>query len=338
MAINIPSSTVNSRPANEVDGTATFPLLQLVKIDVSLLINPSSPEGNEELNKLRIALAIYGCFQAVNHGLENSIFDELYDVTKMFFSLPLEEKQKYYSSRPAGDFESFGNDQLLVGNQKFDGNDRLYLSLYPEDERRLKSWPENPKEFRKILLEYRAKLKKLNELILKAMAKSLNLEENCFLKKYGESPTVLSRFDSYSPCPGPEITLAAKSHSDASALTFFIQDKEVESLQILLSDQWFKFPIIDPQAILVNIGDQVEIMTNGIFKSPIHRFVPTSKTERITTISTFFTPDKGCVIEPAEGLIDEKRPRLYKQVVDYAGFFFHEYYNKGNRVIDALKI
>ncbi|KAL3520567.1 hypothetical protein ACH5RR_018716 [Cinchona calisaya] len=150
MAVNISSSTVNSPPAEEVDGTATFPLLQSVKIDVSLLINPSSPEGNEELNKLRIALTIYGCYilQAVNHGLENSIFNELYDVTKMFFSLPLEEKKKYYSSRPAGDFESFGNDQFLIGNQTLDGNDRLYLSLYPEDERRLKSWPENPKEFR----------------------------------------------------------------------------------------------------------------------------------------------------------------------------------------------
>lgn len=80
----------------------------------------------------------------------------------------------------------------------------------------------------------------------------------------------------------------------------------------------------------------MQIMTNGIFKSPIHRFVPSSETERIA-ISVFFTPDKGNVIEPAEGLVDDKRPRLYKQVEDYAGSFFHEDHD-GKRAIDALKI
>lgn len=77
-------------------------------------------------------------------------------------------------------------------------------------------------------------------------------------------------------------------------------------------------------------------MTNGIFKSPIHRVVTNTEKKRIT-IAIFFTPDKTSVIEPAEGLIDENRPRLYKPVVDYAGAFFHEYH-KGKRVIDSLKI
>lgn len=325
MAVNILSSTVNAPPGNYI-----FPaVLQLVKVDTSLLINPSSPEANEELKKLRFALSTTGYFQAINHGIEDSTFDELYNVTKLFFSLPPEEKQKYLRS-------ICGNDQIITENQTLDGNEKLCLQLYPEDAMTLKLWPEHPKDFRKVLVEYRAKLKKLNKLILKAMAKSLNLEENCFLKQFGEKPTVLSRFNSYPPCPGPEIPLATKPHSDASALTFLVQDKEVDSLQILLDKHWFRLPV-NPHAILVNIGDQVEIMTNGIYKSPIHRFVPNSETERIT-VSTFFSPDKEYVIEPAEGLIDEKRPRSYNQVIDYAGAFFHEHRHNENRVIDALKI
>lgn len=77
-------------------------------------------------------------------------------------------------------------------------------------------------------------------------------------------------------------------------------------------------------------------MTNGIFKSPIHRVVTNTEKQRIT-IAIFFSPDKRSVIEPAEGLIDQDRPRLYKPVVDYGGAFFQEYH-KGKRVIESLKI
>ena len=79
----------------------------------------------------------------------------------------------------------------------------------------------------------------------------------------------------------------------------------------------------------------MQIMTNGLFKSLLHRFVANSERERIS-ISIFFIPDKENVIEPAEGLVDEKRPSLYRPVVDYVGAFYPEH-REGNRVIDALK-
>lgn len=77
-------------------------------------------------------------------------------------------------------------------------------------------------------------------------------------------------------------------------------------------------------------------MSNGIFKSPLHRVVTNSGRERIS-VATFVLPHPGQVIEPASGLIGEQRPRLYEKMKDYASLYF-ENYQQGKRPIDMLKI
>jgi isopenicillin N synthase-like dioxygenase len=75
------------------------------------------------------------------------------------------------------------------------------------------------------------------------MARSLNLEESCFLDQYGEQPLVTARFNFYPPCPRPDRILGVKPHADASAVTFLLQDKEVQGLQFLKDNEWFRVPI-----------------------------------------------------------------------------------------------
>ncbi|GMQ07288.1 hypothetical protein CsSME_00051542 [Camellia sinensis var. sinensis] len=160
------------------------------------------------------------------------------------------------------------------------------------------------------------------------MAKSLNLEENCFLNQYGERATMFARFNFYPPCPRPDRTLGLKPHglkphADGSAITFLLQDKEVEGLQILK----------DGQTVAVLY---LQIMSNGMFKSPVHRVVTNSERERIT-LAVFCMPESNNEIEPVEGLIDEKRPRLYKSMKDYGNIYFQNY-QLGKRPIDAAKL
>ncbi|KAF5934889.1 hypothetical protein HYC85_026018 [Camellia sinensis] len=434
---------------------ASFPLLEVPVIDILRLLNSSSDD--DELLKLRSALASCGCFQAINHGMESSFLDKLQEIAKQFFVLPIEEKHKY--SRTVEDLEGYGNDSVLSEHQILDWTDRLYLIVSPEDQRKLKFWPQNPECFsmeneqrcsqdltstlhvqglivhlasnhtadgtaitfllqdkeveglqilndgqwfrvpiiphallinvgdqaeimsngmfkspvhrvvtnsereritlavfcmpesnneiepveglideqrpREILHDYTTKLAMLNELVLKSMAKSLNLEENCFLNQYGERGTMFARFNFYPPCPRPDRTLGLKPHADGSAITFLLQDKEVEGLQILKDGQWFRVPII-PHALLINVGDQAEIMSNGMFKSPVHRVVTNSERERIT-LAVFCMPESNNEIEPVEGLIDEKRPRLYRSMKDYGNIYFQNY-QLGKRPIDAAKL
>jgi len=114
-------------------------------------------------------------------------------------------------------------------------------------------------ECRSTILQYTESIKVLSEVILKAMAKSLNLEEDCFLNECGERGDTILRLNYYPPCPMPDHVLGLKTHADGSTITFLLQDKEVEGLQILKDDKWFKVPII-PDALVINVGDQMEVI------------------------------------------------------------------------------
>ncbi|KAF7154309.1 hypothetical protein RHSIM_Rhsim01G0055600 [Rhododendron simsii] len=362
----------------------SYPPIEVPVIDLSLLASQSAA-GEEELGKLRSALGSCGCFQAINHGMTASFLDQVHEIGKQFFALPIDEKQKY--ARTIGDMEGYGTDSVLSEHQTLDWTDRLYITVYPEDKIKLRFWPENPENFRstfhislykakmnddksaklfashfsapfsflffqvslggdlvddelsykawEILNEYTRNLSLMNEFLLKSMAKSLNIEEDCFLKQYGEGATMIARFNFYPPCPRPDLTLGVKPHADGSTITFLLQDKEVEGLQIFLDGQWFRVPIV-PHAILINVGDQAEIMSNGMFKSPVHRVVTNSERERLT-LAVFCLPDAKMEIGPVEELVDEKRPRLYKTMKDYVAIYF-ENYQLNKRPIDAVKI
>ncbi|CAN1163298.1 Codeine O-demethylase [Linum perenne] len=122
---------------------------------------------------------------------------------------------------------------------------------------------------------------------------------------------------------------------DGTVITFLLQDKEVEGLQILKEDQWFRVPII-PDALVLNIGEHLEIMSNGEFKSPIHRAVVNSERNRIS-LAVPSVPRDDTEIEPVEGLISEGQPRLYKKVKYSRSIHLH-YYQNGKRIVDDARI
>ncbi|KDO51020.1 hypothetical protein CISIN_1g041077mg, partial [Citrus sinensis] len=242
------------------------------------------------LEKLGTALCFWGCFQAINHGIEPAFLDKVREVTKKFFALPLEEKQKY--AKQNGSDGGYGNDIHPTLNW----SDRLFLALIPEDRRQLKFWPENPESF--------------SQIIFKAFARSINLEENCFQDMFGEQTFMFGRFFWYPPCLRPNLVLGVFPHTDGSGLTVLLPDKEVEGLQFLKDDQWYRVPVI-PEAFV--------IMSNGIFKSPVHRVVTNSERERMS-VAVFCCPNPEKDIEP--GVVNEARPRLYKTLNNYNRLYF----------------
>lgn len=113
--------------------------------------------------------------------------------------------------------------------------------------------------FRYIIEEFTSKVKVLNSILFKAMARSLNLEENSFLNQFGERASMRARFNFYPTCSRPDLVLGVKPHTDRSGITVLLQDREVEGLQVLLDDdKWVKVPVI-PHALVVNLGDQMQV-------------------------------------------------------------------------------
>ncbi|CAH2070027.1 unnamed protein product [Thlaspi arvense] len=130
--------------------TLNVPVPEILTIDIPTIdlhsLLSSSDDGREELSKLHSALSTWGVFQAMNHGITEAFLDKIYELTKQFFALPTEEKQKY--AREIDGYQGYGNDMILTDDQVLDWNDRLDLLAYPEDQRQLKFWPEIPVEFR----------------------------------------------------------------------------------------------------------------------------------------------------------------------------------------------
>ncbi|KAI4379512.1 hypothetical protein MLD38_005795 [Melastoma candidum] len=309
-----------------------IPLVDIPVIDLSLLLSPSSPSSGDELDKLRSALATWGCFQAVNHGMSASFLDRVREIARGFFHLPAEEKRRY--TRAAGNMEGYGTDIILFEEQVLDWTDRLYLTIHPEDQRKLKVWPEKPECFRDVLHEYSTRLTVVLQIMLRAMALSLQLEEGCFVDQLGE-PTMFARFNYYPRCPKPDAVLGLKPHADGSALTFVLADKEVEGLQFQREGKWVGIRII-PEALVVNVGDQVEVMSNGVFKSPMHRATTNPDRDRLS-IAVFCCPSSEKEIGPINKLVSEATPRLYKCIKNYPETYF-QYYQSGRKPIEAVKI
>ncbi|KAK3427738.1 hypothetical protein EUGRSUZ_F03916 [Eucalyptus grandis] len=277
------------------ENVSSDPLTQIPVIDLSILSASSSPssEHDGELQKLRLALSSWGCFLATGHGIPSSFLDEIVRVSREFFEQPMEEKRKL--EKGVEEFEGYGGDPVPAKGQPLDWSDRLFLDVYPEDRRKLKFWPENPPSFRDVLQEYTVKMRLMTEAISKAMAKSLDLQEDCFLIQFGEKAP----------------------------------------LQVLKGDKWFTVPTISG-ALLVLMADQMEIMTNGVFKSPVHRVLSSSERDRIS-LAVFYTPEPNKEIGPEEALITEKSAKAYKTVKDYADVHW-DYYQQGLRAIHVAKV
>uniref|UniRef100_A0A803L640 Fe2OG dioxygenase domain-containing protein n=1 Tax=Chenopodium quinoa TaxID=63459 RepID=A0A803L640_CHEQI len=245
-----------------------------------------------------------------NHGMASLFLDELLKVSRQFFALPLEEKLK--CSIAEDFFNGYGNAAVIAGDHTLNWNDRLFLTVYPEEQRRLQVWPQTPLKFREVLHEFSLSLRKMLEVILKAMARSLGLKEDSFVKEHGEQGSIDTRFGIYPRCSRPDKVYGVHPHSDRSSITVLLSDINVpEGLHIQKDDQWFKVPVI-PGALFVNLGDFAEVMSNGIFKSVAHRVVTNSERERFS-VAAFCTPEPENEVGPINELISSNQPQLYKK-------------------------
>ncbi|KAI3881711.1 hypothetical protein MKW92_031979 [Papaver armeniacum] len=299
--------------------------LWLPIIDVSrLTTNASIEEKEEEMEKLKSALKSWGMFQ----GMLQSLLDDMYNVSKQFSDLPVEEKQRYASSKDDAfsDFHGLGCDSVLANiddDQVFDWYDYLNLLIEPAEERRLRYWPgdDSPLHFR-----YNTnKMKyKFQYFILYKYNISLGLEENDLVHQL-DRKIVHTQINFYPPCSRPDLVYGIRPQTDAGAITILLQDPKVEGLQVHTDDQWVCVPCM-PGALVVNIWDQLQIITNGIFKSPVHRAMRNTERTRIS-LAMFYAAQTDEEIEPVAALIDGSNPRKYRKlkVKDFLDAFDQNY-------------
>eukprot|EP00262_Sarcandra_glabra_P005979 TRINITY_DN1794_c1_g1_i1.p1 TRINITY_DN1794_c1_g1~~TRINITY_DN1794_c1_g1_i1.p1 ORF type:complete len:373 (-),score=71.95 TRINITY_DN1794_c1_g1_i1:118-1185(-) len=288
-------------------GSETVPLPTIPVIDMQKLILGES--ANLELGKLDDACQKWGFFQLVNHGISSSLIEKMKFEIQAFFNLPLEEKMKFWQH--PGAVEGFGQAFVVSEEQKLDWGDMFFLSTLPIHQRKSHLFPNLPQSLRETLEAYSLELQKLAMNVLKMLCRALEMAEE-EMKELFEDGHQSMRMNYYPPCPQPELTIGQSPHSDSVGLTLLLQVNEIEGLEIRKEGLWIPIKPL-PNAFIVNIGDILEIVSNGIYRSIEHRAKVNSEKERLS-IATFYSPKLDKEMGPAPSLINPQRPALFKRV------------------------
>ncbi|GKU87674.1 hypothetical protein SLEP1_g2036 [Rubroshorea leprosula] len=293
------------RPENEQPGITT---VQGTFLEVPI-IDLNNPDEEKVMHDIVEASCHWGMFQLVNHGIPNEAISKLQKVGKEFFELSLAEKELY--AKPLGSIEGYGTSlQKEITGGKKAWADHLFHKIWPPSAINYKFWPKNPSTYREANEEYAEHMHGVVEKLFKYLALGLGLEGDELKDGVGGNELIyLMKINYYPPCPQPELALGVPPHTDMSSITILVPN-EVQGLQAERDGQWYCVNYV-PNALIIHIGDQLEVVSNGKYKAVLHRTTVTKDKTRISW-PVFLEPPPEFGVRPHPKLVNEQNPPKYK--------------------------
>ena len=237
---------------------------------------------SNSINILSDALKDHGFFSITEHGLSNDLVDKCYQLSKQFFDLEYEIKNKYSSvgSKGARGYTPKGI-ETAVGENVPDQKEFWHHGPVVDDTFDQKI-PKNiiieeMPEFNKYYDELYLELHKIGSRVLSVIALSLEIDKN-FFTPWIEKGNSLLRSIHYPPVDSNLNPHRARAHEDINLITLLIGAEE-GGLEVLNKDgSWIK---VSPssEAIVCNIGDMMQLVTDKKLKSTTHRVIQDKLTE-----------------------------------------------------------
>lgn len=265
---------------------ATLPVLDLARYT-------SSAERDAFLADLRHAARDIGFFYLINHGVDDALQHAVQREARRFFALTESQKEQVAMIH-SPHFRGYNRaaSEITRGQpdwrEQFDiGAERPALLLSDSDPRwrRLQGpnlWPEALPTLKPALLEWQRAMTSMALRLLRAFAEALQLSADAFDALYGSKPNEHIKLIRY---PGQHATQSAQgvgAHKDSGFLSFLLQDEQ-KGLQVEVApDRWIDAA---PRAgsFVVNIGELLELATNGYLRATVHRVVsPPADRERLS--------------------------------------------------------
>ncbi|KAF2285150.1 hypothetical protein GH714_038837 [Hevea brasiliensis] len=192
--------------------------------------------------------------------------------------------------------ENHGIDKELMEKVK-----QLVNSHY---ESNINEIPNLPQDFCKSMDEYITRLIKLAEKISELISENLGLEKDHIKDAFkgGRGPSVGTKVAKYPQCPQPELVRGLREHTDAGGIILLLQDDQVPGLEFFKDGEWVEIPPSKNNRIFINTGDQLEVLSNGRYKSALHRVMADKNGSRLS-IATFYNPAGDAIISPAPKLL-----------------------------------
>jgi isopenicillin N synthase-like dioxygenase len=229
--------------------------------------------------QVQAACRDYGFFYVTGHGVPAGLIAELAEASAEFFALPVSEKTRIAMERggrawrgyfPVGGELTSGVPDLKEGlyfGAELPGDDPRVLAGLPLHGRNL--FPAQVPRLKELVLAYMAELTRVGQCVLAGVALSLGLDAGYFADGYTADPTVLFRIFSYPPSPPDAASWGVGEHTDYGLLTLLAQD-DSGGLQVATPDGWMDAPPL-PGTFVCNIGDMLDRLTGGWYRSTPHR-------------------------------------------------------------------
>lgn len=257
----------------------------------------------------------YGFALIDGHGIDHGLIAEAWRLTAEFFALPEAEKSHYQVKGTGGarGYTPFGI-EIAKGAQAHDLKEFWHVGREPpEPGMQPNVWPERPAGFRKTFATLFSEFDRVGALVLDRIALDLGLAEDWFRPVVAGNNSVL-RLLHYPPVGAvADGSIRAGAHEDINLITLLLGAEE-SGLELLTRDgEWL--PVVPPEgALVVNIGDMLQRLTNHVLPSTTHRVRnPADERARFSRYSMpfFLHPRSDFRIETLPGCVSAKNPNRY---------------------------
>jgi isopenicillin N synthase-like dioxygenase len=282
--------------------------LEVPVIDVAPLVGDRpDPDVEEVATAIDSACRDHGFFTVVGHGVDRSLLRALDVEARAFFALDPAEKERIAMARggrawrgwfPVGGELTSGTpdrkEGLYFGAELSAGDPRVRAGL-PLHGPNL--FPDRPPELRSTVLSCLDSFTALGHRLMRGIALGLGLDGDWFDRELTHDPTILFRIFHYPPVTAGETVdgWGVGEHTDYGLLTILVQDAS-GGLELRTRDGWIAVPA-DPDALVCNLGDMLDRMTGGRYRSTPHRVRSPAGAGRISC-PFFFDPGWDARVRP----------------------------------------
>jgi len=279
-------------------------------IDISALVS----RRGDTADVMQTAAAIddacrrTGFFAITGHGVDAALCVRLDALAREFFARPEEEKAAIAMTRGGRAWRGW----FPLGGELTSGRPDQKEGIYfgaelPADDPRVRAgrplhgpnlFPPRPAALRDTVLAYLDALTALGHAVLRGIALGLGLAPDWFVRNLTADPTILFRIFRYPPTSASDTGWGVAEHTDYGLLTILMHDGQ-GGLQVRANDGWVDVDVAR-DAFVCNLGDMIERMTGGRYRSTPHRVRNTSGRDRLS-FPFFFDPSWDAEVLPVPG-------------------------------------
>jgi isopenicillin N synthase-like dioxygenase len=319
-------------------------------IDISVLRHAKTDHAALKYlaESVREACTVHGFFYVAGHGVDQRLLADLEMQSHAFFNLPEAEKMELAMHKGGKAWRGYFPVGAELTSGLPDQKEGIYFGTeLHQDHPSVKAgvpmhganlFPTRPEAYRQTVLDYMAEATRVGHTVMQAISLSLGLPADHFHERYTHDPLILFRIFHYPAQPHATEGWGVGEHTDYGLLTILLQDS-VGGLQVKSAGSWTEAPPI-AGTFVCNIGDMLDRMTGGLYRSTPHRVRNATGRSRLS-FPLFFDPGFDTRVQRIEGMEprhDDRDERWDKASVhDFEGTYGEYLLRKVGNVFPQLR-